>query len=128
MSSSQSAAQKHPVLQRLMCPSPDYMMVAAKFTEGQLILTDREGLVTQHLSTEVESDTESSESSKVKDESEKAAGPPSNVEPMRAEAVSSVEPVSSRLEEEEEKRKLSNVLAGSRAPPTSAMEEMRRNC
>ena len=42
---------------RLTSQSPDYMSVGAKFSEGHLILTDREGLVTQHLHTEIESET-----------------------------------------------------------------------
>ena len=50
---------KHSVLQHLSSPSPDYMLVAANFTdEGQLILTDREGVVTQHFATEGEEDSD----------------------------------------------------------------------
>lgn len=55
LSNSHSAGiTKHSILQHLSSPSPDYMLVAANFAEGQLILTDKEGVVTQHLTTEVE--------------------------------------------------------------------------
>lgn len=128
LSSSHSAALKHPALQRLMCPSPDYMMVAAKFAEGQLILTDKEGLVTQHLTTEVESDTniEPSESPKKECEPEKAAGPPPSVQQLQGSGSKpemSAKPDRSSRQEEEE---LPKVPAGSRAPPTSAMEGVKR--
>lgn len=57
---SQFTALNHPPslsLLRLTSQSPDYMSVSAKFSGGHLILTDREGLVTQHLHTETESET-----------------------------------------------------------------------
>lgn len=113
LSDSHSAGSlKHPVLQHLTSPSPDYMLVAANFTEGQLILTDKEGMVTQHLTTETEeSDTNIDSSMGGEEETGQTGGKQENPSKSAETCTYGQEEGASPL----------NV--GIRAPPPSAVDE-----
>lgn len=86
LSDSHSAGLKHSALQRLASPSPDYMLVAAKFTDDHLILTNEDGLVTQHLTTDVESDSNVEPPSSIMDRDSEAASPGPFTEKPNCEA------------------------------------------
>lgn len=133
-----------PLIQNLVSESPDYMLVSAKFAEGHLILTDREGLVQKITESESEAnfdprsltlgDGGAANSARSWGVSGPGAQPPQGVADSAQDSGSKVRIDITHADDANESLEVSarkdsvglNVLPWIRAPPTSAVEEERR--